>query len=198
MTHTYAVLEVPPEAYAAVRTLLVEAHYEHTFHRDGGAEVIDMHGIALRADPALQPQPHELGHKLGHVLDLAFTSAHHPAMLDWAALMFELRRLRREAEEHEQLRQRLSVTVACSSPDGGVELGQVEQAYAERVRLPHALVVLFYVLMRDAGLTSDQLFGAVKQVAATVGSTPRYGNAPRQGQAEELAETLLRALAREG
>ena len=50
MTHTYAVLEVPRSVYAAVRALLVQADYQHTFidsRTDG--EVIDMHGIALKS-----------------------------------------------------------------------------------------------------------------------------------------------------
>jgi hypothetical protein len=49
MTHTYAVLEVPAVVYAAVRALLGQAEYQHAFHRDSGGEVIDMHGIALKA-----------------------------------------------------------------------------------------------------------------------------------------------------
>lgn len=57
MSHTYAILEVPGAVYAAVRALLTRAGYEHTFHagadpgkgREG--EVIDMHGIAIRALP---------------------------------------------------------------------------------------------------------------------------------------------------
>jgi hypothetical protein len=51
MTHTYAVLDVPRAVYAAVRALLQRAGYDHTFQSSQveGAEVIDMHGIALRA-----------------------------------------------------------------------------------------------------------------------------------------------------
>ncbi len=49
-THTYAILDVPPAVYAAVRALLGAAGYQHAFHddRDGQGEVIDMHGLALR------------------------------------------------------------------------------------------------------------------------------------------------------
>ena len=50
MTYTYAVLDVPATVYAAVRTLLDAAGYQHAFHEDDG-EVIDMHGIALRSRP---------------------------------------------------------------------------------------------------------------------------------------------------
>jgi len=49
MTYTYAVLDVPHAVYMAVRALLERAEYQHAFHTDGKAEVIDMHGIALRA-----------------------------------------------------------------------------------------------------------------------------------------------------
>lgn len=49
MTYTYAVLDVPKAVYAAVRALLDRADYQHAFHQDDGAEVIDMHGIALRS-----------------------------------------------------------------------------------------------------------------------------------------------------
>lgn len=49
MTHTYAVLEVPSAVYAAVRALLDAAAYQHAFHAEDDGEVIDMHGIALRA-----------------------------------------------------------------------------------------------------------------------------------------------------
>ncbi len=51
MTHTYAILDVPRTVYAAVRALLSAADYEHTFHSGADGEVIDMHGIALRANP---------------------------------------------------------------------------------------------------------------------------------------------------
>jgi hypothetical protein len=49
MTYTYAVLDVPRAVYAAVRSLLVAADYHHALHSEEGGEVIDMHGIALRA-----------------------------------------------------------------------------------------------------------------------------------------------------
>jgi hypothetical protein len=47
--HTYAVLEVSPEAYREIRALLEAAGYEHAFHREHEGEVIDMHGIAITA-----------------------------------------------------------------------------------------------------------------------------------------------------
>ncbi len=49
MTYTYAVLDVPRAVYAAVRALLEAADYGYAFHAREDGEVIDMHGIALRA-----------------------------------------------------------------------------------------------------------------------------------------------------
>lgn len=49
MTHTYAVLEVPNTVYAAIRKLLEAANYQHAFDGSDDAEVIDMHGIALKS-----------------------------------------------------------------------------------------------------------------------------------------------------
>jgi hypothetical protein len=47
MTHTYALLEVPPEMFEFVKKQLTEAGYEHAFDTSDGKPVIDMHGIAL-------------------------------------------------------------------------------------------------------------------------------------------------------
>lgn len=49
VTHTYAILDVPRTVYAAVRALLSRAGYDHAFHDQKDGEVIDMHGVALRA-----------------------------------------------------------------------------------------------------------------------------------------------------
>lgn len=49
MTHTYAILDVPPVVYAAVRALVTQAEYEDAIQADTEGEVIDMHGLALRA-----------------------------------------------------------------------------------------------------------------------------------------------------
>ena len=49
MPYTYAILDIPATAYAAVRALLKSADYGHAFHADKDGEVIDMHGIALRS-----------------------------------------------------------------------------------------------------------------------------------------------------
>ena len=43
-THTYAELEVSPEAYDEIRSKLEAAGYTHAFMEDGA---IDMHGIGL-------------------------------------------------------------------------------------------------------------------------------------------------------
>lgn len=56
MTHTYAILPVSPDTYAEIRGKLDSAGYSSQFHdKNDDAEVIDMHGIALRAT-ATPPQ----------------------------------------------------------------------------------------------------------------------------------------------
>lgn len=52
-THTYSVLEVSPEAYHEIRRKLADAGYEHAFDSAvvDWAEVMDIHGIALAAEP---------------------------------------------------------------------------------------------------------------------------------------------------
>ena len=54
-TYTYAVLEVSQAAFDEIRALLKDAGYHGAFQKDDGAEVIDMHGIALKS--AFQPPP---------------------------------------------------------------------------------------------------------------------------------------------
>ncbi len=56
-THTFAILDVHPDVYGPVRAGLEMAGYAERFSVDDGREVIDMHGIALRADAALPVQP---------------------------------------------------------------------------------------------------------------------------------------------
>jgi hypothetical protein len=51
-THTYVVMEVSQPVYDEVRHRMMEAGYQHALHSGDGAEVIDMHGIALRSLPA--------------------------------------------------------------------------------------------------------------------------------------------------
>lgn len=48
MSHTYALLEVSPEAFEEIRAKLEAAGYDHAFQEDDGRPVIDMHGIALQ------------------------------------------------------------------------------------------------------------------------------------------------------
>lgn len=48
-THTYAVLDVPPVVYAAVRALFLAAGYGHAVHAESDGELLDMHGVALRS-----------------------------------------------------------------------------------------------------------------------------------------------------
>jgi hypothetical protein len=43
VSHTFALLEVSPEAYAEIAAKLREAGYDHAFYD----EALDMHGIAL-------------------------------------------------------------------------------------------------------------------------------------------------------
>ena len=51
-THTYAILDIPPQAWADIAAQLADAGYDHVFHDDGESRpVIDMHGLALRATP---------------------------------------------------------------------------------------------------------------------------------------------------
>lgn len=56
-THTYAVLDVTPMAWAEIRRGLEKAGYEHAFDGD----VIDMHGIGLKALKASSPTNIEIG-----------------------------------------------------------------------------------------------------------------------------------------
>jgi hypothetical protein len=49
-TYTYAVLDISAEAYQEIRDKLKAAGYSDQFHKErDGAEVIDMHGIAVKA-----------------------------------------------------------------------------------------------------------------------------------------------------
>lgn len=51
MSHTYAILSLSPAAYAEIREKLVAAGYEDQLHEQGGAECIEMHGIAVQSAP---------------------------------------------------------------------------------------------------------------------------------------------------
>lgn len=56
MSHTYAILEVSPVAYADIRARLDASGYGQAFHQDDEhGEVIDMHGIALAVDDSHKP-----------------------------------------------------------------------------------------------------------------------------------------------
>lgn len=54
MTYTYVLLDVSPDTYYEIYDKLREAGYDHCFHRDDGKTVIDMHGIALNKQEAVQ------------------------------------------------------------------------------------------------------------------------------------------------
>lgn len=63
MSYTYAVLEVSASAYREIRRLLLEAGHGQAIHADPDPrepEVIDMHGIALRASATPAPGPRPL------------------------------------------------------------------------------------------------------------------------------------------
>ena len=67
MTYTYAVLEVSAACHAEIRAKLEAAGYQHVFHRHDDREVIDMHGIALAAEPApttANDQPRQIVNRL--------------------------------------------------------------------------------------------------------------------------------------
>jgi hypothetical protein len=46
-THTYAILDLSPEAFEEISTKLKAAGYDHAFMSDGE---IDMHGIAVKKE----------------------------------------------------------------------------------------------------------------------------------------------------
>ncbi len=50
MTYTYAILDVSLTTFNEIRAKLDAAGYQHAFDRD----VIDMHGIAVRAEPVVR------------------------------------------------------------------------------------------------------------------------------------------------
>jgi hypothetical protein len=59
MTHTYAVLEISRKAYDEIHAKLEDAGYQHAFiHEDEGRDVIDMHGIAVKAAREMAPKRH--------------------------------------------------------------------------------------------------------------------------------------------
>jgi len=57
MTHTYGLLSVSPATYAEIRAALVALGYPHAIHTHDGAEVLDMHGIALQAVSPVKTLP---------------------------------------------------------------------------------------------------------------------------------------------
>lgn len=53
-THTFAYLDLSPEAFAEIKAKLEAAGYQDAFHDVG--TTIDMHGIAVRADSPRPPE----------------------------------------------------------------------------------------------------------------------------------------------
>lgn len=56
-THTYAKLALSQAAFDEIKRKLTDAGYHHSFDRDDGEEVIDMHGIGVVAEPAPAMEP---------------------------------------------------------------------------------------------------------------------------------------------
>lgn len=56
MTHTYAILEVSQKVFDEIKHRLKQVDYHHTFGTDDGAPIIDMHGIALKAEGKTAPK----------------------------------------------------------------------------------------------------------------------------------------------
>jgi hypothetical protein len=56
-THTYVILPISQRAFDEIAEKLRKAKYEHAFQNEKGGFVIDMHGIALQAEPESAPAP---------------------------------------------------------------------------------------------------------------------------------------------
>ena len=50
-THTFAVLQLSPEAFAEIKDKLEKAGYQDQFLNEGKGLMIDMHGIAMKEKP---------------------------------------------------------------------------------------------------------------------------------------------------
>ncbi len=50
MSHTFAVLDISPQAFAEIKRKLIIAGYDHSIQQLDASEVIDMHGIALASE----------------------------------------------------------------------------------------------------------------------------------------------------
>lgn len=50
-THTFAVLQVSPEAYREIREALMKYGYDDVIKQSRNGEVIDMNGLALAEKP---------------------------------------------------------------------------------------------------------------------------------------------------
>lgn len=49
-THTFSILEISQAAYEEIKAKLIEAGYQHAILEEGGQEVIDLHGIAIKRE----------------------------------------------------------------------------------------------------------------------------------------------------
>lgn len=59
MTHTYALLNVSRECFEEIAAKLKKAKYTQAFHEREGVTVIDMEGIALKAEEKKGNDPEE-------------------------------------------------------------------------------------------------------------------------------------------
>jgi hypothetical protein len=57
MTHTYALLDISADAFVEIWGKLEAAGYSAQFHDEGDTFVIDMHGLALRAEESGSEDP---------------------------------------------------------------------------------------------------------------------------------------------
>lgn len=75
-THTYVIMKVNPDSYAEIRLKLEKADYHHAIHDTNGEDgvVLDMHGIALAAEPG---DPSKLN-KARQLVDKWFNSLPEP------------------------------------------------------------------------------------------------------------------------
>lgn len=53
-THTFAILELSPEAFQEISQKLIAANYMHAFSREEGRPIIDLTGLAITP---IQPKP---------------------------------------------------------------------------------------------------------------------------------------------
>lgn len=68
MSHTFATMEVPREVFELIQAKLWEAGYSHAILQEGPGVLLDMHGIALAAEPPREQADSD--ERLGVTVDL--------------------------------------------------------------------------------------------------------------------------------